>query len=258
MWSKNVAQKGMKYINSKYLACMNQKRRTFLKSGLALGAFGIETDNSWNEEIKTIVFQGDSITDGNRTRNQDWNHLMGHGYANNVASKLWLKYPEKQLTIYNRGVSGNTITDLQNRWQEDTLALKPDLISILVGVNDLEAYLKGSQADAAPNFEQHYRNLLTQTKAALPNVKLALWEPFVLPVGRVKDKFEEYQKELKPRQQIVKKLAQEFGALHVPFQELFTKATQKAAPNYWIWDGIHPMPAGHEMMALEWLRIVGM
>ncbi|HEV7380321.1 MAG TPA: SGNH/GDSL hydrolase family protein [Dyadobacter sp.] len=241
------------------------KRREFLRSMLAGGlavSYGIESLGSAADKkvipaTVKILFQGDSVTDGNRGRNDDWNHVMGHGYAYTVASKLWYDFPDKGFYFYNRGISGNQITDLANRWQADTIDIQPDWLSILVGINDTEAYIKGNQSLTAENFEANYRNLLLKTREQLPNTRLILGEPFILPVGRVKDRQALYETEVVKRQQIVRKLAQEFEALFIPYQSAFTKALEKAPADYWIWDGIHPMPAGHELMARLWLEIVG-
>jgi len=204
----------------------------------------------------TFLFQGDSITDGNRTRNTDWNHVMGHGFAYLISSRLWFDSPGREFHFFNRGISGNRITDLSMRWQSDTLDLKPDLINILIGVNDTEAAVKGNKACTAQQFESDYRTLLENTKKALPDTQLVLCNPFLLPVGRVKDKWEIYQQELKPRQEIVSRLAREFNAVVVNFQEAFDKELERAPADYWIWDGIHPMPAGHELMARVWIKEV--
>jgi lysophospholipase L1-like esterase len=211
-----------------------------------------------NDDAKgyTFLFQGDSITDGNRTRNNDWNHVMGHGFAYLISSRLWFDNPGKAFHFFNRGVSGNKITDLQTRWQSDALDLKPDLIHMLIGVNDTEAAVKGDNTCTPEQFESDYRALLTKTKNALPQVQLVLGIPFLLPVGRVKDKWETYQNELKPRQEIVHRLAREFNAIVINYQEAFDKEIKRAPADYWIWDGIHPMPAGHELMARLWIREV--
>src|SRR4051812_48620278 len=79
-----------------------------------------------------ILFQGDSITDGNRGRTSDPNHILGHGYQFIIAAKYGAAYAEKELVFLNRGVSGNTVPDLERRWQTDTLDLKPDVLSILI------------------------------------------------------------------------------------------------------------------------------
>lgn len=244
-------------------------RRGFLKRSAMLGAamavappilnaasLGGEPNANGGDGF-TFLFQGDSITDGNRTRYNDWNHVMGHGYQFIIASKLWYEKPGKKFHFYNRGVSGNTVPDLAARWQEDTLTLKPDLVSILVGINDVSAFLEGKDGFSAGQYEKDYRALLTKTKQHLPKVEFVLGEPFVLPVGRVKDHWEAYSTEIQKRQEAVKRLAIEFNAVHVPYQKAFNKALAKAPADYWIWDGIHPMPAGHELMAREWISTVG-
>ncbi|WP_205748111.1 SGNH/GDSL hydrolase family protein [Dyadobacter luticola] len=243
-------------------------RRDFLRSAVAGTALtALFSENGFAETAGThiskpadgitILFQGDSITDGNRTRNTDWNHVMGHGFAYIIASKLWYDYPEKGLHFLNRGVSGNRITHLAERWQTDTIEMQPDFLNILVGINDTEAAIKGDTSCTPEQFEKDYRTLLKLTKEKLPKVKLILCEPFILPVGRVKEKLETYRSELEKRQSIVKKLSEEFGAVHVPFQSAFDAALSRAPADYWIWDGIHPMPAGHELMARFWLEKVG-
>ncbi|MBD1364993.1 SGNH/GDSL hydrolase family protein [Mucilaginibacter sp. ZT4R22] len=244
----------------------NNSRRSFLKQTTLLGAAVtaipemLKADVLTAEKIGTdavILFQGDSITDGNRTRDNDWNHVMGHGYACLLASRLWYDHPEKKFHFYNRGISGNKITDLAARWKTDTLALKPDVLSILIGVNDVQACVNGDANYSAENYETGYRALLKQTKDALPNIKLIICEPFILPGARVNGNFDKWTEEVAKRQVIAKKLALEFGAVFVPLQQPFNDALAKAPVDYWIWDGIHPMPAGHELMARQWLMVVG-
>lgn len=244
-------------------------RRTFLKDSAKLGAMlaiapqfltagtSSERQVSKKDTDFAILFQGDSITDGNRKRNNDWNHVMGHGYQYIIASKLWYEFPGKGLKFFNRGVSGNKVRDLAGRWEKDTINLEPDLLSILVGVNDTSGFITGNKELTAALFEQEYRELLDRTKKQLPNIQLVLGEPFLLPVGYVKEKWKEYSAEIKKRQEIVKELAMEFNAVHVEFQKAFDKALNIAPPDYWIWDGVHPMPAGHELMAREWIEKVG-
>lgn len=200
----------------------------------------------------TILFQGDSITDGNRGRSTDPNHIMGHGYAFSIASRLGAEYPDRNLLFINKGISGNTVTDLSNRWKDDTLDLKPNVLSILVGVNDVYFRLKNNDT-SADNFGSVYKSLLDQTRAQFPDVLFVLGEPFVLPVGMVKENMDRWASEIEYRQRIVKKLAKDYNAVFVGFQHVFTKACEKAPASYWIWDGIHPTVAGHELMAREWI-----
>lgn len=206
----------------------------------------------------TFLFQGDSITDGNRSHNMDWNHVLGHGYAYLIAARLWFEFPRKGFHFFNRGISGNTIPDLATRWDTDTIAIKPDVLSILVGVNDTMHAVNGDQNFTAASYEADYRALLTKTKQQLPQVELVICEPFILSVGRVKDKWDDYQREITPRQAIAKKLAGEFNAIFIPLQDSFNKAAAEyPTAEYWLWDGVHPMPNGHELFAREWIKLVG-
>jgi lysophospholipase L1-like esterase len=197
-----------------------------------------------------ILFQGDSITDGNRGRNADPNHILGHGYCFIIAAKYGATFPERSLTFFNRGVSGNTVLDLQTRWQKDTLELKPDVLSVLIGINDSGKKVPLEQ------YEQVYDALLTETKAALPNVKFVLGEPFYLPKsGHHPD--DPREKDVRARQAIVAKLAQKHGAALVHFQRVFDDACRRAPIDYWIWDGVHPTYSGHQLMADEWVKVAG-
>jgi lysophospholipase L1-like esterase len=245
---------------------MNNRRKFLLNALASVTISAVLPDQSFSNPLKefekeegslTVLFQGDSITDGNRTRNTDWNHVMGHGFAYIIASRLWYDYPAKGLHFFNRGISGNRVTQLAERWQTDTIDLKPDVINILVGINDTEAAIKGNVSCTPEQFENDYRTLLKWTKEKLPDVKLVLCEPFLLPVGRVKENFETYQTEIAKRQQVAKLLSDEFKAIYIPFQSAFNDALSKAPAEYWIWDGIHPMPAGHELMARFWLEKAG-
>jgi lysophospholipase L1-like esterase len=205
----------------------------------------------------TILFQGDSITDGNRTRNNDWNHIMGHGYAYLIASRLWFDYPDEGLMLYNRGISGNRVSDLKKRWKEDALDLKPDVISILIGINDVMAIVKGWEPDPIEKFEEDYITILEQTKTNLPETRIVLCEPFILTLGWVNEKTDVWQTELVKRQEILRKLVKTYDTIFVGLQEHFNKACEKAPAEYWIWDGVHPMPAGHELIARIWLKEAG-
>lgn len=197
-----------------------------------------------------ILFQGDSITDGNRGRGADPNHILGHGYAFIIAAKYGAAFAERNLTFLNRGISGNKVTDLAGRWPKDTLELRPDVLSILIGVND------NSYNVAFDLYEQIYDKLLSDAKTLNPKIRLVLCEPFTLPVGRRKEGWETWNAGIKQRQQIVAKLAAKHGAALVRFQKAFDDACQRAPAEYWIWDGVHPTYSGHQLMADEWVRTV--
>ncbi len=195
-----------------------------------------------------ILFQGDSITDGNRGRTADPNHILGHGYQFIIAAHYGATLAERDLTFLNRGISGNTVLNLESRWQKDTLDLKPDVLSILIGVND------DGHNVSLEQYETVYDKLLTDTRAANPKIKLVLCEPFRLPKpGQASWSLPE---SMKKRQEIVARLAAKHGAALVPFQAIFDAACKRAPADHWIWDGVHPTYSGHQLMADEWVRVV--
>ncbi len=215
-----------------------------------------ETGNRMTKEMSAfrdddrVLFQGDSITDGNRGRNADPNHILGHGYAFIIAAKNGAQFPQRRLTFINRGVSGNKVSDLAARWSNEAITLKPNLISILIGVNDASSKVPLDQ------FERDYDKLLSDTVAALPGVRLVLCEPFSLPVGKKKEGWDAWFADIQARQAAVERLGTKYQAAVVHFQATFDEAAKRAPAEYWIWDGIHPTYAGHQLMSQEWERVV--
>ena len=228
----------------------------------ALGAMGVSRSSA--QEVAApkapakgtvILFQGDSITDAGRKKDvleANNSKALGNGYAALAAGELLGAYPEAELKIYNRGISGNKIPDLAGRWQADCLDLKPDILSILIGVNDLwHTFAFGNKYKATvEDFETGYRELLTKTKEALPDVRFVLCEAFTT---RTSDDF----KPLAKYADVAEKLAGEFKATFVPFQSVFDKALKAAPADFWLWDGIHPSPSGHALMCQAWREAVG-
>jgi lysophospholipase L1-like esterase len=203
-----------------------------------------------------FLFQGDSITDGNRGRNWDPNHIMGHGYAFSIASRIGADFPEKKITFYNHGISGNKVNDLAQRWQQDTLDLKPNVLSILIGINDISNFIWTKDRELATKFEETYRSLLDQVKTQNPDILFVLCQPFILPVGKVKEQWNEYAPEIEKRQEIVKKIAKDYNAVLVDFQKVMNDACKRATADYWMWDGIHPTVPGHELLTRQWIKEV--
>ena len=196
-----------------------------------------------------ILFQGDSITDGNRGRNPDPNHILGHGYVFLIAAKFGAAFPEAKLEFFNRGVSGNSVLDLEKRWQKDTLDLKPDILSILVGVNDRRGV-------TLEQYEQTYDKLITDAKAANPQLKIVLCEPFMVNHLATTPQQGSPNEDITKRQEIVARLAKKHGAALVRFQAALDRATERAPAAHWIWDDVHPTYSGHQILADEWERTV--
>ncbi|MBR2937783.1 MAG: SGNH/GDSL hydrolase family protein [Oscillospiraceae bacterium] len=207
---------------------------------------------------KVILFQGDSITDCSRNRDLDFNR--GYGYATMVTGVLTAREPYTY-TCYNRGISGERVVDVYARIRKDMINLKPDYISILVGVNGIWHECSEHNGVSNEKYETVYDLMLTEIKQELPNVKLMLLEPFVLhgtateDVPECPNRWAYYQQEIVLRQQTVARLAKKHGAVFVPLQEMFTKLEAEApAEGYWLRDGVHPTAAGHERIKQEWLK----
>ena len=204
--------------------------------------------------MKTIVFQGDSITDCGRNREADINtpgHL-GLGYVNSIAGRLLLDDPAAMYRCVNKGISGNRVVDLYARWKIDALNFNPDLISILIGVNDVWHEVERQNGVECERYEQIYRMLLEWTKKVLPDVKLLIMEPFALLSDVVDDDF---LAEVKLRATVARKLAAEFDAVFLPLQDKLDAAAKLNNCNcYWLRDGVHPSPAGNQLIADAWLE----
>ena len=192
-----------------------------------------------------ILFQGDSITDAGRNR-EDANGLGG-GYAMMAASRMQALYPELGLTFLNKGISGNRAADLAGRWQQDCLDLKPDWVSILIGVNDCWRRYDAKDPTSAEVFEKHFRDILERTKSQ--GIGIIICEPFLLPCppDRVA-----WREDLDPKIHVARNLAREFAARFVPFDGIFASRSVLQPPSFWAADGVHPSLPGHALMAAEW------
>lgn len=203
-------------------------------------------------EGQTVLFQGDSITDAGRDRN-DSAH-MGYGYALMASAWYAAACPQKKIRFLNRGISGNRVPDLLGRFDLDFVALKPDWVSILIGINDTWRAFDSGDPTGTDVYEKGYRELLEKLVAAT-GARLILCEPFLLPV---RPDQASWRPDLDPKIQAVRRLAREFSALYVPFDGIFAQAATQREPAFWAGDGVHPSNAGHALMARAWLKTIGM
>jgi len=251
---------------------MKTSRRSFIKTSmLGTGLFASTSfwsckDNYENPIVNTgailskedvILFQGDSITDGKRdTKNLNPNvkAALGQGYVWLIANQLLTQYPSMKFEIYNRGLSGNRLPDLQNRWEKDTLAIRPTVLSILIGVNDFWRTIGQSPKTTVEQYRDQYKRLLDETLMKLPNIKLIIGEPFACKgLGPVNDawfpKFLEYQ-------EATIEVAKEFNGIYIPYQKIFDESQKLTSGVNWTTDGIHPTSSGAELMASKWVESI--
>ena len=244
-------------------------RRDFLKTaavsgamlsipGIVASAMNIQQSSQISlQKDDVILFQGDSITDAGRDKDvktPNTSPMMGSGYAILAAGELLFRHAEKNLTIYNKGISGNKVHQLAERWDVDCIKLKPNVLSILIGVNDFwHTKTSGYQA-TVKTYEADYRALLNRTVAALPGVKLIIGEPFAVTGIRAVD--DSWYPEFDKYRQAAQKLADEFKAVFIPYQKVFDEAQKRAPGVYWTHDGVHASLAGASLMANAWLEAV--
>lgn len=207
--------------------------------------------------MRTILFQGDSITDAGRDRSVEGPNSscgLGRGYAARIAGRLLRQHPLEGWRFFNRGVSGDRIVDVYARWKLDAIRLKPDMISLLVGVNDTWHEFSRGNGVELDRYEAVYRMLLDYTRRERPATAMVLCEPFVAVSGVVTRAWTD---DVRRRGEIVARLAKEFGACFVPFQSVIDRALDAAPAAHWLEDGVHPTPAGHELLAECWLEYAG-
>ena len=197
-----------------------------------------------------ILFQGDSITDAGRGRNDE---TLGYGYPVMVAGDLGFAEPG-QHTFLNRGISGNRVVDIYSRIKSDIWNLEPDVMSLLIGVNDVWHEVDWHNGVEADRFEKVYRMLLEDTREACPDLKIMLMEPFVLPGVATTPHMDFFRTEVGKRAEITGRLAREYQVAFVPLQDRLNEACKLAPADYWLVDGVHPTTAGHRLVANAWLE----
>lgn len=199
-----------------------------------------------------LLFIGDSITDCGRKQCPE---EIGNGYVRQVRDFLLAKSPANAPTVINRGVSGSKVPDLQKRWDRDVIELKPDVLSVFIGINDVwHGLVPGRVGTALDDYIAGYRELLDRTKAAFPAIQLVLCEPSVLWLKEPANADEL----LEPYVAAVHALAKDFRIEHVvPLHSAFNDARAKRPDVAWTTDGVHPTSIGHALIARAWMTTTG-
>ena len=214
-----------------------------------------------------ILFTGDSIADAFRTaicqdverwvppeqREEQLNAVLGTGYPQMAAAQLCAEFPG-EYQVLNRGISGNRVVDLDARVKCDCINLAPDVLSIMIGINDVWHEVGGHNGVDAEKFERVYDAMLDEITAALPEVKLILMEPYVLKGPATQDNWDYFRTETDLRREAVRRLSQKHGAVCIDTQALFDEGEARSCAAHWTADGVHPTPAGHWLLAEAWLE----
>lgn len=207
--------------------------------------------------MKTILFQGDSITDAGRSKEDD--RFTGYGYATLVKAQLGFENPGEYV-FYNRGVSGNRVLDLYARIVCDFINLKPDYISILIGVNDIWHGIDWNNGTGFERYEKIYNVLIDELKSELPNSKIMILEPFVLKGTATEnteeqpERFEMFRNGVSAVAKTARSVAEKNNLKFIELQKKFDEACKLAEPSYWLRDGVHPSSMGHELIKREWIK----
>lgn len=198
-----------------------------------------------------VLFQGDSITCADRDRPSRTD--LGSGYAFLVAALYGARYPEHEVAFLNRGNGGNRAVDLRQRWEADCLEIRPSVVSILVGINEVYRKYERDQPTDTDDYRGCLTELLCLTRERL-NARFILLEPFLLPIS---ERQLAWRADLEQKIQAVREVARKFEARLVPLDDLFARAARMTSPSYWTTDGIHPTPSGHGLIARAWLQTAG-
>ena len=236
--------------------------------------------NLFLSENDLILFSGDSITDGNRVKKMDCNHIMGHGYQYIISAELALKNASRMPRFANKGYSGATMEDLLAKWQADVIDNSPTVLSILAGVNDgYFGYLRGLSVEETDlKYKKSLSEAIEITQKKLGKIRIIICEPFYFPLGEqafsdrriphpeCEEPMENFGMEkdcshvafrVEATERIrfsAKETAEKYGCVFVPLYDRFSEEIQKSRAEYFLWDGTHPTVAGHKLIAEEWLK----
>ncbi len=201
--------------------------------------------------MKRILFQGDSITDAGRSR--EWDLNRGIGYATLVSASLGFERPD-EFEFINKGISGNRVIDLIARVKAEIINLKPDYMSILIGINDVWHEIDSQNGIDTKRYEMYYNMLIEEVKEALPDIKIMILEPFVLKGSATEANWDKFRSGAIEKAAAAKRVAEKNNLLFIPLMEKFDEAAKTASCEYWLYDGVHPTAMGHELIKREWLK----
>lgn len=207
--------------------------------------------------MKMILFQGDSITEAQRKTSDPFN--MGAGYAVMAAGILGCEFPGRY-DFLNRGVSGNKSNDVLARTKEDIIDIRPDVMSLLIGVNDVWHEIDWGASVGREGFTRNVSEIVERTLTALPDCKIMLLEPFVfkeyatVSTEKQPDRWQRFETEVRHRAELTGRIAEKYSLTFVPLWEKLQKLTEETEVRHWSEDGVHLLPCGHLVVAKEWVK----
>lgn len=234
------------------------QRREFIGGTIALTSSMVIPNLKSLKDSKdlTILFQGDSITDAGRDRSKYYPNNaagLGSGYVGQVSTELLGTYTKRNINVYNRGISGDKVPQLASRWIDDCLQLKPDVLSVMIGVNDFWHTLTHGYKGTPQEYKDGFYRLLSDTKSEFPDIRMIIAEPFYIANGSAIDN-QIWATGFPPYQEYAAEVAQKIGAEFIPLQSIFDKALADQSVAYWCPDGVHPSMAGTYLMSEAWLK----
>jgi len=216
---------------------------------ILINDFGGKFKMEFIKKGQTILFQGDSVTDWGRDRGVY--DSLGGGYPIYTAEMMKEKYSNLDLKFLNRGVSGDRLSNVKDRWKEDFIDISPDVLSMLIGINDVWRNYDSGIPSPADKFLADYREILTQ--AQNKGTEIIIIEPFLLPV---EDKWPLWKELLLEKIEVCRKVSKEFDTKYVPMQDIFTQLVNTHPAEYFAADGVHPTEQGAKVIAEKWVEEV--
>jgi len=197
---------------------------------------------------QTILFIGDSITDCGRCTTDA---PLGNGYVKLFADMLTIRQPKMTITVINKGIGGDVVTGLRNRWNDDVLLNKPDWLSIKIGINDLHRTLRQSPEAVTPElYREAYEDIISRTRSALPACKLVLIDPFYISTESSPTSLRSAALKLLPEYlQIVNDLSKKYETLEIETHEIFQRLLKTHDPDTFCPEPVHPNLTGHMVIA---------
>ena len=207
------------------------------------------------QDGQRYIFQGDSITDAGRRAAAA---PLGTGYPKFVVDLVTAKYPERRIEWSNRGISGNRVTQLAERWTDDVIRHEPDWVSILIGINDLHSMLRQMEPIVPVElYREKYGEIISRTIMET-GAQVVLIDPFYMTVDSSGHDWRSVVLEALPEYiAVVREMAQQHGCRHIPMHDIFQEQLALRESEVFCPEPVHPGPTGHVCIANAIVETLG-